>query len=109
MIAGGIAISTGQAGVGAAIGVNLSYNTVTALVDGSTISTSVSQSSLPSGTSALTVSANANELLVSVGVAGAGGDKFALGGSVTVNEVMRHRQVARSRTAPHWPHPATSP
>ncbi len=86
-ITGGVAVSTGQAAIGAAVGVDLSYNTVTSLVNDSTLSTTVAQSALPAGTSAVDVEADANELLVSVTLGAAGGDKFALGGSVSVNEL----------------------
>ena len=76
--AGGIAVSTGQGAAGAAIGVNLVFNTVTARVEGSTVTS----------TTTMDVDALAEELLVSVTLGGAGGAKFALGGSVSANVVM---------------------
>ena len=76
-VMGGVAISTGQAGIGAAIGVNLSYNTVEAFVN---------NASLKSTASTVKIDASANELLLNVVLGAAGGDKFALGGSVAVNE-----------------------
>ena len=76
-VMGGVAISTGQAGIGAAVGVNLSYNTVKAFVD---------NASLTSTGSTVKVDATASEILLNVALGAAGGDKFALGGSVAVNE-----------------------
>ncbi|HET58476.1 MAG TPA: hypothetical protein ENN35_08560, partial [Deltaproteobacteria bacterium] len=76
--AGGIAVSTGQAGVGAAVGVNLIFNNVTARVENSDITAE----------STIDTTASAEELLVSITLGGAGGEKFALGGSVSANVVM---------------------
>ncbi|NLX97528.1 MAG: cadherin-like domain-containing protein, partial [Rhodopirellula sp.] len=76
-LAGGVAISTGQSAGGAAIGVNAIFDTVTARIESSTVSAS-----------AAAVEATAEQVLVSFNVGGAGGEKFALGGSVSVNQVM---------------------
>ncbi len=77
-LGGGIAISTEQAAVGAAVGIELVLNSVTCTVDGST---------LVSTGSTVTASSEAQEVLVSVTIGGAGGDKFALGGAVAINVV----------------------
>jgi hypothetical protein len=78
-LGGGIAISTGQGAVGAAIGVNLIFNDVTSHVESSTITSTAST---------IDIDAISEEVLVSVTLGGAGGDKFALGGSVSANVVM---------------------
>jgi hypothetical protein len=70
-ISGGVAISTSQAAIGAAIGLNLAFNAVSALVDGSEII---------SGSTVGMIS-TARAVLVGVTLGGAGGEKFALGGS----------------------------
>nr|MCU0623977.1 hypothetical protein [Gemmatimonadaceae bacterium] len=76
-LAGGLAFAQ-NAAVGAALGVNLLGNTITARVQGSDVT---------AGTT-LDVRASANSLLVGIGIAGAGAaDKFALAASISVNQV----------------------
>ncbi|MFO7964214.1 MAG: LEPR-XLL domain-containing protein [Desulfobacterales bacterium] len=77
-LGGGIAISTSSSAVGAAIGVNLIFNEVTAIVEASTLVSAAT----------IDIDALAKEVLVSVTMGGAGGQKFALGGSVSANVVM---------------------
>ncbi|HRZ91728.1 MAG TPA: hypothetical protein P5022_02355, partial [Candidatus Paceibacterota bacterium] len=76
-LAGGVAISTSGSAVGAAIGANLIFDTVTARIESSQVSAS-----------AAVVDATAEQVLVSVTLGGAGGEKFALGGSVSINVTM---------------------
>ncbi len=76
-LSGGAAYSSQQGAVGAAIGVNLIGNSVTAEIDSARVD---------AGTS-LDVLATAEETLVSVAVGGAYGQNFAAGGSISVNEV----------------------
>ena len=77
--AGGVAVSTGQAGVGAAIGLNLVFNSTTADINASTVTSTAST---------VGVSATAQEVLVAATLAGAGGEKFALGGSISGDIVI---------------------
>jgi len=79
-LAGGIAIAAGSTGAagGAAVGVNLIFNTAGTRVENSSITAA----------STIGVDAVAEELLASVTLGGAGGSKFALGGSFSANVVM---------------------
>ncbi|TFH17573.1 MAG: hypothetical protein E4H02_02555, partial [Lentisphaerales bacterium] len=78
-LAGGMAVSTSQGAGGAAIGVNVIVNNVTAVIDPSTVTSTGSTAE---------VRALANGVLVSVTLGGAGGDKFALGGSLSTCVVI---------------------
>ena len=77
-VAGGIAFSTQGAAGGAAIGVNLMDADTTANIDSSGVN---------SGSGGVNVNAMSDATLVSVGIGGAGGQKFVLGGSVSINEL----------------------
>jgi hypothetical protein len=77
-VSGGVAVSTSQAAVGAAIGLNLVFNSVSTLVSGSDITSG----------STIDMSSTASETLVSVTLGGAGGEKFALGGSISGSIVV---------------------
>ena len=83
-LGGGIAVSKGSGAVGAAIGVNLIFNEITSHVESSTIYTTAAFADKD----AISVSAVAEEVLVSVTLGGAGAEKFALGGSVSANVIM---------------------
>lgn len=72
-ISGGFAISTSSTAIGAAVGLNLVFDTVSSLVSGSTIISS----------STVDIDASSLEVLVDVTLGGAGAEKFALGGSVS--------------------------
>jgi hypothetical protein len=76
---GGVAISTGQAGIGAAVAVNLDLNKVNAEVENSGATDSSVQAS------DVSVEATSGEIMVTAAVGGGGGDKFALGGSIAVS------------------------
>ncbi|MDV6031965.1 MAG: hypothetical protein F9B45_18120 [Phycisphaera sp. RhM] len=76
-VAGGVAIAK-EIAVGASIGANLIKNRVVAWVD---------DSKLQSLHSTVDVHASDEETMVSVSLGGAGGDKLAIGGSISVNEV----------------------
>ncbi|BCS96179.1 hypothetical protein DSLASN_18110 [Desulfoluna limicola] len=75
-VSGGLAFSN-KGAVGAGIGANLIWNDVNAQIDSSYIS---------AGTT-LDVDASAEEVLVSVAIGGAGAEKFALGGAISVNDI----------------------
>ena len=77
-LAGSLALSGGGAAVGAAISYNLITNTIEAYVNGSSVT------SMHGG---LDVSATSAPVLVAVAVGAAGGDAFALGGSLTINSI----------------------
>src|SRR5207244_11799357 len=68
-----------NAGAGASVGANLIGDTTTARVD---------HARLESRGSLLEVRAQSSEVLVSVGLGGAGAEKFALGGSISVNRIQ---------------------
>ncbi|EAR60225.1 type I secretion target repeat protein [Oceanospirillum sp. MED92] len=76
----GAGAGAGKVALGASIGVNLIGNTITSEVDNSLIRMTGSGSNI-------NVTATAEETLVSVAIGGAGAGKFALGGSVSVNEI----------------------
>jgi len=84
-LGGGLAVSTEQAAAGAAVGINLIFDSVTAGVDGST---------LASTGSTVIISADAEEVLVGVTLGGALGKQFALGGSVSVSVVVNTVEAA---------------
>src|SRR5208283_3502552 len=85
-LGGGVAGSSGSGAVGAAIGVNLVFNTDTAEVDDSTLSSSSTSTSASSP--AVDIGAESEDVVVSVTLGGAGANNFALGGSVSANVVM---------------------
>jgi hypothetical protein len=80
-LAGGGAFSASGSAVGAAISYDLIQNTLNAYIDG----TSVTDGTM--NVASVTVSADSTPVLVSLAVGGAGGDSFALGGSLTINSI----------------------
>ncbi len=77
-VAGGVAIATQGAAVGAAVSYNLVTNSIKAYIDGSTVDSTGSD---------VNVRATSSPLLVAIAVGGSGGSGFALGGSITINSI----------------------
>jgi hypothetical protein len=75
-VAGGLAFSK-RGAVGAGIGVNLIWNETTAVIDSSRVKAG----------STLDIKATAEEWLIGVAIGGAGAQKLAIGGAVSVNDI----------------------
>ena len=87
-VAGGIAVS-GSAAVGAAVATNDIGNTILASVNGADVTVS----------GALTLSATSDTKISNITVGGSGAGSFALGGSVSLNEIANTVEASISGAA----------